>query len=170
MAGVQVEERQLVLTAIDRLSGALNKMVQDGRKDYKEAQHINDFVKSHGKEDLHGLLKVYPVQLYVECFKSLGVASRKELENLWNRYEGVRHSVEELLAAEEGYKAFVGEMDAIMNAHEEETALPVVPVGAHLLQTDAGAFPEARSGIATSLNSLLKKCAYTLFVLRKHYV
>ena len=162
---------ELVLTAVDSLTGALNKMVQDGREDYKQVQHINDFVKSHGKEELHGLLKVYPVQLYVECFKSLGITSRKELENLWSRYlsdESMRHSVEDLLTAEERYKEFVGELDEIMNVHEEKTALPVVPIGGHL-QTDA-TFPEARSGIATSLNSLLKKCAYTLFVLRKHYV
>lgn len=166
-----MEGRQLMLTAVDSLSGALNKMVQDGRQNYKEAKHINDFVKSHGKEDLHGLLKVYPVQLYVECFKSLGITSRKELENMWSRYfsdESVRLSVEALLTAEEGYKEFIVELDGIMSAHEEKTALPVVPIGGHL-QTDA-TFTEARSGTATSLNSLVKKCAYTLFVLRKHYV
>lgn len=166
------EERQRVVTAVSNLSASLNKMVQDGRDSYKEGgENINDFVKSCGKENLYGLLTVYPVQLYAECFKNLGVESRKELESLWSRYfstEEMQSSVKELLLAEEGYRAFIEELDQIMAAHEEKTALPVASIGKHL-HSDV-TFTKAGTGEAVSLMGLLKKSPYTLFVLRKHYV
>lgn len=164
-------ESEHVLAAVANLSASLNKMVQGGRENYKASGDINDFTKSHGEGHFHGLLSVYPVQLYAECFKSLGIKSRKELESLWSRYfndEEMRDSVEELLSAEDGYRAFMEELDQIMTAHEEKTALPVAAKG-ECLQSDA-TFTDAHTGDTMSLTSLLQKSPYTLFVLRKHYV
>lgn len=166
------EKKQHVLAAVAKLSASLNKMVQDGRENYKATGgDINDFTKSHGKDDLHGLLTLYPVRLYAECFKSLRIKSRKELESLWSRYfsdEEMRGSVEELLSAEDNYRAFIAELDQIMTAHEEKTALPVAAKGEYL-QSDA-TFTDASTGDTISLTGLLQNSPYTLFVLRKHYV
>lgn len=164
--------KDCVLAAVAKLSASLNEMVQDGRENYKQTGSINDFVKSHGKDSPHGLLTLYPVQLYAECFKSLGVKSRRELEDLWSgwylRDEDMQRAAKELLSAEEAYEGFVEELNQIMATHEEETALPVITRGEHLL-TDA-TFTDAGTGDSISLSNLLKKAPYTLFVLRKHYV
>lgn len=166
------EEKLHVLAAVSDLSAALNKLVKDGRENYKTSgANINDFVRSHGREDLHGLLTLYPVQLYAQCFKSLGLNSRKDLECLWSRHfsdEEMQGSVAELLSAEEGYEAFIGELDEIMAAHEEGTALPVAAKGGYL--QSGATFTEASTGDTVSLTDILRESAYTLFVLRKHYV
>ena len=163
--------KQQVLAAVADLSASLCKMVKDGRERYRASgENINDFVKSRGKEDLHGLLTLYPVQMYAKCFKSLEVKSRQELESLWTCYfsdEDMRSCVEELLSAEAAYRACIEELDQILTAHEVETALPVTAKGEHLLDTT---FIDGRTGDSVSLNDLLQKSSYTLFVLRKHYV
>lgn len=165
------KRKQQVFTAVNKLSAALNKVVEDGRANFDQTEDINKFVLSRGAEDLHGLLSIYPVQLYADCFKSLGVKSRVELEAFWSQNiqdEDLQESVEELLRAEEGYKAFVEELDQNMNTHEEKAALPVVSMGEHL-HTDV-TFVDGSTGGTVSLNDLLKKSRYTLFVLRKHFV
>lgn len=161
-------------SVINELSTSLRKMVEGGWARLEKSKDINDFVTSRGAENLHGLLSVYPVQLYAECFKSLGMKSRTELETLWGKnfhHEEVRDAVEELLLAEDNYRStsLVQELDRRMHAHEEEAvALPVVVAG-ECLRTEA-TFVEARSGDTISLKTLLQKSPYTLFVLRKHYV
>lgn len=158
-------------SVINELSTSLRKMVEGGLAHLEKSKDINDFVTSRGAENLHGLLSVYPVQLYAECFKSLGMKSRTELETLWGKnfhHEEVRDAVEELLLAEDNYRSLVQELDRRMHAHEEAVALPVVVAG-ECLRTEA-TFVEARSGDTISLKALLQKSLYTLFVLRKHYV
>ena len=163
--------REEVLAAVSKLSASLKQMVEDGRANYKKSGDINDFVHSRGADHMHGLLTVYPVQLYADCFKTLGVETRASLESLWAQHCGhpdIQEAVEDLLGAEEGYREFIGELDQIMNAHEEEIALPVVSKG-ECLNADVS-FVCGASGDTVSLNSLLEKSKYTLFILRKHYV
>ncbi len=163
--------REEVLAAVNKLSSSLKQMVQDGRANYERSLDINDFVRSHGADQLHGLLTVYPVRLYTECFKSLGVKTRASLEALSATYShssDMQESVKKLLLAEEGYKCFILELDEVMNDHEEKTALPVVGVGEHL--HTAATFVDGITGDLVTLNSIVEKSQYTLFVLRKHYV
>ena len=165
------ERTGVLLQAVRTLARDLNKMVEEGRQQYQSSPDINGFVRSRGSDELHGLLLVYPVSLYVECFKTAGVKSRSELEALWASVYSdpdVSESVENLLAAEDGWVGFIAELDREMEAHEERTALPVVKVG--------GQFPldiplvETMSGDSVHLKSCLEKSKYTLFILRKHYV
>lgn len=161
-----------VLAAVSKLASSLQQMVRDGRANYEHSGDINDFVKSHGEKELHGLLTVYPVQLYAECFRSLGIKSRKELEALWNQHSQdaeMKESVAELLLAEEQYRAFMEELDQIMNKHEEKTALPVAKLGGKL-STGGVELVDGSTGNAVSLDGLLQKSNRTLFILRKHYV
>ena len=156
--------KQQVLAAVADLSASLCKRVKDGRERYRASgEDINNFVKSDG------MYPLYPVQLYAECFQSLEVKSRQELESLWTRYfsdEDMRSCVEELLSAEAAYRACIEELDQILTAHEVETALPVTAKGEHLLDAT---FIDGRTGDSVSLNDLLQKSPCTLFVLRKHY-
>ena len=165
------EKKSTLLLSVLTLTGDLRKMVENGRKSYQSAPDINDFVKSHGSEELYGLLLVYPVNLYVECFKTAGVRSRKELEDNWSRFftdTEVRESVEDLIAAEESYIELISELDKAMQDYEERTALPVVEVGGQV----ALDIPvvQTLSGDAIQLGSYLEKSTFTLFILRKHYV
>ena len=168
----ETENKQRTLSAISNLSDALNKMVKNGRKEYEKSKDINDFSKSRGPDILYGLLSLYPVNLYAECFKKAGVNSKKELETRWSRYsddDEICSSVESLVAAEEGYKSLIDGLDEAMNLYEEENALPVVEVGARL-PNDLSVI-DACSGNSLLLNKdLIGKSKYTLFVLRKHYV
>lgn len=158
--------------AVNELSAALARMLQDGKSNFeKSGRDINLFCKSHGPDDLQGLLTVYPVHYYAQCFNKVGVKSKKELEALWSKYfsdEEVRTSVEALISAEENYKSFMKELDQYLKTYEDEVALPVVNVG-DCLPMDVS-FVHASTGNKVSLSSILKKTIYTLFVLRKHYV
>ena len=170
---MDAEERKLqTLAAVTKLSTSLQQMVQEGRASFQLSRDINDFARSRGEEDMHGLLTIYPIQLYAECFKSLGVKSRRELEALWGQdfqYEEIRESVEELLTAEESYRALIEELDKVMAEYEEQTDLPPVGVGGQLSTADISLL-DARSGDKVPLENLLSKSSCTLFVLRKHYV
>ncbi len=165
------ERRLQLISAISELSNSLHRMIEEGWKDYQESKDINDFTRSRGPDQLHGLLRIYPVQQYAQCFKAAGVRSKAELETAWNQFpedKRVQDCVENLLAAEDSYVELIEKLDKIMNDHEEEMALPVVTKGGHL-STDINVI-EANSGDSISLSSVLRKNKYTLFILRKHYV
>jgi hypothetical protein len=164
-------DQKNVLAAVVKLSASLNKMVEEGRDSYKAHGDIIGFAKSHGKDELRGLLALYPVQIYVECFETVGVKSRKELEGLWSRYASdgsAQVAVEGLLHAEDAYRTFIEELDQIMAAHEEQVSLPVAVKG-ECLQSDV-TLVDARTGDTMLLANLFQQSPKTLFVLRKHYV
>ena len=165
------ELKSKLLQAVQTLTKGLTSMVEDGRSGFKKSQNISDFVKSHGSGELHGLMLIYPVQLYVECLKTAGVATRKDLEALWSSFfsdVSVHEAVEELLIAEDNWVGFVKELDQEMSNYEEKTAFGTVKIGKR--------FPmdlplvDTKSGNKLFLKSCLEKSPYTLFILRKHYV
>lgn len=114
---------------------------------------------------------MYPVNLYVECFKTAGVRSRKALEDSWSRFftdTEVRESVEDLISAEESYVDLISELDKAMQKNEETTALPVAEVGDQVAMDTP--LVETLSGDEIQLGSYLEKSKFSLFILRKHYV
>ena len=165
------ERTGVLLQAVRTLTNDLNKMVDEGRRQYQSSPDINDFVLSRGSDKHHGLLLVYPVNLYVECLKTVGVKSRDELEALWaSLYSdpAVSECVENLLAAEDRWVDFISELDREMEAHEERTALPIVQ-GGEQFPLDIPLI-EPKTGDTVQLKSCFEKSKYTLFILRKHYV
>ncbi len=165
------ELRSCLLQAVQTLTKGLSSMVQDGRKAIEASPSINDFVKSRGSDDPHGLMCVYPVNLYVACLRTAGVKSRRELESLWAGMFSdveVQENVEELLAAEEKWVGLISELDQEMKSYEEKTALDVIDVGEKFPMDIA--LVETKSGDTVSLKSCVEKTPYTLFILRKHYV
>ena len=161
----EIEKRETLLRALRALADGLGKKVDDSRKYYKSCGGINDFLT------VNGLKLIFPVGLYVECFKTVGVRHRSELEALWTSLYSdptVSECVENLLAAEDHWTGLIAELDREMEAHEERTALPIVQAGEQ--------FPldislvETRSGDTIQLKNCLEKSKYTMFILRKHYV
>ena len=159
-----------LISALGNLSSELTGMIANAKKNY-DVNKLDWFLnRDSGKE---GILALYPVNAYHACFLAAEVKTRKQLEELWvSRYteEAVRDAVDDLLAAEQDYRQYISEIDADLRLLEEslspsETSTVIgsqLPVGISLVQ--------ASSGTSLSLESLLKKSRFTLFVFRKHYV
>ena len=168
---MEQQETDLLIFAVNKLAKDLQQMVEEGRKSFKSCADINDFVRSRGSDQPHGMITIYPVNLYVECFRSAGVATRKELEERWSRHfhdTQVRESVEELLAAEDAYNTMMKEIEREMQRYEDQTAVPLVSVG-DCIPVDLNLM-EATSGEMTLLQTYCSKAKYTLFILRKHFI
>lgn len=164
-------ERAVLVSAVNKLAKDLHQVVEEGRTSFKSCADINDFVRSRGPDQPYGLYAIYPVSLYVQCFRSVGVTTRKELEERWSRHyhdTQVRENVEELLSAEDGYNTLMEEIEGEMQRYEDQTAVPIVSVG-NCIPADLSLM-EATSGEMIPLQSYCSKAKYTLFVLRKHFI
>ena len=164
-------EKDVLISAVNKLAKDLHQVVEEGRKSFKWCTDINEFVLSHGPDKPHGLYAIYSVSLYVECFRSASVTTRKELEERWSRYfhdTQVRECVEELLSAEDAYNTLMEEIEREMQRYEDQTAVPVVSLRDQI-PADLSLL-EATSGEMIPLQSYCSKTKYTLFVLRKHFI
>ena len=160
-----------LISALGKLSSELAGMIANTKKNY-DPNRLDWFLnRDSGKEGVSCLL--YPVHAYYACFLAAEVKTRKQLEELWiSRYtnEAVRDAVDDLLAAEQDYRQYISEIDADLRLLEEtlspsETSSTIgsqVPLDLSLV--------EANTGASVSLESLLKRSRYSLFVFRKHYV
>ena len=167
----QEQERGVLISAVNKLAKDLHQVVEEGRRNFKSCADINDFVRSRGADEPYGLYAIYPVSLYVECFLSVGVSTRKELEERWSRYfhdTQIRDSVEELLSADDAYNTLMEEIEGEMQRYEDQSAVPVLAVG-DCIPADLSLM-EATSGEMTPLQTYCSKAKYTLFVLRKHFI
>ena len=162
---------QGLISAVSKLAKDLHQVVEEGRKSFESCADINNFVRSRGPDQPYGLYAIYPVSLYVECFRSVGITTRKELEERWSQHFHdfqMRESVEELLSAEDAYNTLMEEIEGEMQRYEDRTAVPVLSVG-DCIPADLRLM-EATSGEMTPLQSCYSKAKYTLFVLRKHFI
>ena len=165
-------EKDSLVSTVATLTRELHRVVEEGRKSFKSCTDINEFVLSRGADEPHGLYNIYPVSLYAQCFRSAGVATKKELEETWSRYfndSEVRECVDELLAAEDAYRSLIKEIEAEMQHYEDATAVPVVSLGESI--PGGLALTEANSGETIPVvQNVCSKANYTLFVLRKHFI
>ncbi len=157
---------------ISNLASSLVSMVQKGRSEYElSGRDIVSFCRSSGPLKTSGLLNVYPVQEYAQCFRAAKVKSREELDGLCNENlanQCLQSSVSALVSAEKDYRNFITELDEDCRMHEDKIKHPVLKVG-DLCKEDIK-FVQAHSGTETSLRDILANSSKTLFVLRKHYV
>jgi len=164
--------KAVLCAAINDLSTALEEQVRDGKQKYEQSERdIVSFCKSGGPDNLRGILTLYPVQDYAQCFRKLEITSRMELETLWSKYltdESIRNSVDRLLSAEDNYRRLISELDQDCKTLECKMQFPVARVGDHLQKEIT--FMEPSSGKEITLSEVLQKAHYTLLVLRKHFV
>ena len=160
--------KELLQSSLGKLTEGMNKVVEEGRKEYKEAG-LDGYLKFENPKGVRCLFQ--PMPLYVDCMRTVGVGTRVELEHLWRGYysdSAVQESVEELLGAEESFEEFVAEVDRDLQKSGDTLALSdVVTVGEQL--PTGLSLTEAKSGDTVSLESFWKRSKYTLFVLVRHF-
>ncbi len=163
-------KRGVLVSALKKLAKALERQVEDSEKNYSPS-HLNEFLCGDSKST--GIYGLYPVQHYYECLTTVGVKTRKELEGVWSGLftdEGVRDSVEELLTAEDNWRAFIKNLDADLQKYESDLS-PSAGISTLGSQLPGGlSLVEATSGSSIAMATLLKQSRLTLFIFRKHYV
>ncbi len=169
MAAEKLSGRKALVSALDRLSTALEKQVEDTRRNY-DPSRLNEFLCGDSKAA--GIYGVYPVQHYYDCLRTVGVTTRKDLEGVWSKFyadESVRESVERLLVAEDDWQAFIRSIDTDLQEVEKQLSPSTIStVGSQL--PDGLSLVESTSGNGVAVDTLLKQSRYTLFIFRKHYV
>ena len=158
------DEKALLLSFLGKLTDGLNKVVEEGRKSFKESG-LNEYLSFENPSGIRCLFR--PMPMYVECMKAVGVRTRSELEGVWKGCfsDGqVQESVDDLLSAEERYEEFVAEVDQALKKKEDVLDLQTVVTLGDRLPADLS-LTKAKSGEAVSLESLWRKSTYTLFVL-----
>lgn len=161
-------EKSLLLSSLGKLTEGINKVVEEGRRAYKEAG-LDEYLRFETPKGVRCLFQ--PVPLYVDCMKAVNVRTRAELEHLWRGYysdHAVQESVEELLGAEESYEEFVAEVDQDLQKSGDKLALPDVVTVGKQLPTELS-LTEAKSGDTVCLESYWKRSKSTLFVLIRHF-
>lgn len=167
--GGEGDERTQLVAALQTLERGLREMVEEARKSFLTLT-LDVFLGGDSRQSL--LYTAYPVQLYVECMRSVGVSSREELEEAWKehyRYADVRDSVEELFEAEDAYRSFMAEADEKLQRYEDSIALESVATVGCQLPRDL-TLVEAGSGHPVVLENIWTKSRFTLFVLQRHFV
>ena len=164
--GSGVNKPQL-LSAIATLSEKIARAVQKAKEDFKASPDVYDFLDIKNPDPRTQTLFLVPP--YVECFKSLGVSTRAELEQLWAREYSdpeVREKVEELLETEESIREFATEVDKVLISHERAANTPACvgqSLPKDLLLTDA------ETGEQVALEMYWKRSKFTWFVFLRHF-
>ena len=162
------DEKALLLSSLGKLTDGLNKVVEEGRRSYKESG-LDKYLSFENPNGVRCLFK--PMPMYVECMRGMDVRTRSELEGVWMGCfsDGqVREGVDDLLSAEETFEEFVSEVDQELKKKEDALELQNVVTLGDQLPADLS-LTKAKSGEAVRLESLWRKSKYTLFVLLRHF-
>lgn len=161
-------EKTTLIVSLRKLASDLHQVVAENRAALHSTDSIEHFVDLRGNRA--GLTRLFrSVYLYKQCFSSLGVATKAELEEAWKKCysdEDVRESVEELLIVEEDWVKFVDEVDSILQKHLRTGTRPIA-VG-EKVNVDLS-FSEAKSGNVVSLKDYLDQFPRTLLVIMRHF-
>ena len=158
MAGASVSyaaslelERNSLLSSILTLSKKIKGAVKQAREDFEAASDVYNFISTTNVAA--GIRKLFCIMpLYIECFNSVGVKTRAELEKLWAKHykvDKVREAVEELLEHEESMHEFAVEVDRELS-HQEKKSDPVAKVGQQLPRDLS--LIDAKTGLETRLD------------------
>ena len=162
------EEKALLLSSLEKLTDGLNKVIEEGRRSYKECG-LDKYLSFENPNGIRCLFR--PMPMYVECMRAVGVRTRSELEGVWMGYfsDGqVRERVDDLLSAEERFGEFVAEVEQELKKKEDALDLQNVVTLGDQLPADLS-LTKAKSGDVISLESLWRKSKYTMFVLLRHF-
>ena len=160
-------EKRLLLSAISSLSEKIASAVKQARDDFKTALDVYEFIST--KNVTAGIRKLFIMPFYIECFNSLGVKTRTELEQLWAKHYNdheVREEVEDLLENEDSVCEFAVEVDKELSLHEEKSNPP--PQIGQTLPKDL-CLVDADTGEEMPLESSWKGSKFTWFVFLRHF-
>ena len=74
------DEKALLLSSLEKLTDGLNKVIEEGRKSYKESG-LDKYLSFENPNGIRCLFR--PMPMYVECMRAVGVRTRSELEGVW---------------------------------------------------------------------------------------
>ena len=160
-------DKSLLLSSLSTLSEKIASVVKQAKTDFNAASDVYDYIRTTNKSA--GIRKLFIMPLYIECFSSVGVKTRTELEQVWAKSYSdhqVREAVEELLENEENFCEFAMEVDKVLSLYEKKSN-PTAKVGQDLPKdlalTDAG------TGQEMLLESYWKESKFTWFVFLRHF-
>lgn len=160
-------EKGLLLSAISSLSEKIAGAVKQAGEDFKTASDIYEFISTENVTA--GIRKLFIMPFYIECFNSLGVKTRAELEQLWAKHYNdheVREAVEDVLKNEDSVREFAVEVDRELSLHEEKSN-PSAQIG-QTLPKDLRLI-DADTGEEMSLESFWEGSKFTWFVFLRHF-
>ena len=74
------DKKALLLSSLGKLTDGLNKVVEEGRRSYKESG-LDKYLSFENPNGVRCLFR--PMPMYVECMRGMGVRTRSELEEVW---------------------------------------------------------------------------------------
>lgn len=161
-------EKSLLLSVISILSEKIAGAVNQAREDFKAAVDVHEFLDST-KNVAAGIRQLFIMPLYIECFVSMGVKTRAQLEKLWAKHyrdHKVRETVEELLDNEDSVRELAMEVDNVLSLHEQKSN-PAAKLG-QVLPKDL-ILTDAETGQETPLETYWKGSKFTWFVFLRHF-
>lgn len=160
-------DKLLLLSTLSTLSEKITAVVEQAKEDFKAAKDVYEFIKTENISA--GICKLFIMPAYIECFKTLGVKTRKQMEQLWSKQYSdhkVRQAVEDLLENENSVEEFAAEVEKVLRSHEKKSN-PCAKVGQYLPK--ALSLIDAETGQESSLESYWKGSKYTWFVFLRHF-
>ena len=156
----------LLVSSLSALTEKIQSTVEGAREAYSQAELFEFLAYSHDAN--WGVMKLFAVTpAYAECLKKLGLQSKAELEQLWEKHDGepgVKDAVQKLLLAENSFTEFVDEVEGKLIPFENRlTTKEPVQVGQHLPKDHP--LIDVSSGKSLTLEACWKEAKYTLFVL-----
>ena len=160
-------DKMSLLSAISTLSGKISGAVKEARENFQGASDVYEFLSTENVSA--GIRKLFVMPLYIECFKSLGIQTRAQLEELWRKSYSdhrVRDTVEDLLENEDSICEFAKEVDKELALHEKKTK-PFAHVGQSVPKDLA--LTDADTGEEMQLETCLNGSKFTWFVFLRHF-
>ena len=127
-------QREKFIAATKELVETLTRVVEAGRKEFSRigGYHFSFIVPpSHSTQEAKGIRQIMEPTWkgYWKWFKTVGVSSRSEMEQLWNSFgtddKDVLGCVEQLHAAEAQYNELTAEADADVQKEEDKVRLGI---------------------------------------------
>ena len=169
MASEEREKRSRLVASLAKTTRTWHSVLEQVRADFKQSSDINEFLRKDKDRPVTVIYKRM-VAAYTECMLANGVATRKELEQLWGGLfhdEEVRETVEELLEAEQSYAELSAEADRELQKYEDQVAVAnPLSVGDTV---PALSLVEAETGEAVPVDKYLKRSKLSLFILVRHF-
>ena len=166
MDGGEGSVQTLLASSLAALTKAVQATEKRTREDFEVAEL--EYFLMYKNDDNHGILKLGAVvPAYADCMKAMGVATRVEVEQLWNKHyqePKVKEAVKNLLKAEKNFTELVDEIEAKMSPSEDKLTINHASPPVAQQFPDLNSLIEIPSGQPVSLETYYKKAKFTLFV------
>ena len=157
--------QSLLVSSLETLTEKTESAIKKTREDFNQEELIEFLTYSHDYN--HGILKLFTVTpAYAECMKKVGVQTKEELKQLWEKYyeePKVKAAVESLLTAESNFTDFVAEIEEKLKTFESKLTINTpAQIGQQFPKENT--LLEIPSGQPISPEKLWKGSKFTLLV------